>query len=173
MIRIHAPAKVNLALRVLAREDSGFHQLETLFSALEFGDVLTLQLGGSGITLNLDGLHLGPPEENLVYRAAKGFKELARVEEGMEIHLEKRIPIRAGLGGGSSDAAAILRGLHFLFPGRLGEETLLQLAASLGADVPFFLCGSGLALAWGRGDRILSLPALPSASVLLAIPPMG
>lgn len=173
MIRIHAPAKVNLTLRVLSRESSGFHQLETLFAVVEFGDVVTLSLRGSGISLTLDEPHLGPPEENLVYRAAKGFRELTGVDEGFEIHLEKRIPVQAGLGGGSSDAAATLRVLHSLFPGRIGGGPLLELAASLGADVPFFMGPSALALAWGRGDRLLSLPALPKAPVLLAIPPQG
>lgn len=173
MIRIHAPAKVNLSLRVLSRESSGFHQLETLFAALEFSDLISFSLRGSGISLSLDGPHLGPPEENLVYRAAKGFRELTGVDEGLEIHLEKRIPVQAGLGGGSSDAAATLRALDFLFPGRIGEGALLELASSLGADVPFFMGPSSLALAWGRGDRLLSFPALPKAPVLLAIPPQG
>ncbi len=173
MIRIHAPAKVNLTLRVLARESSGFHQLETLFVALEYCDLITLQVRGSGISLEVDGPHLGPTEENLVYRAAKGFKALAGVDEGVQIQLEKHIPVQAGLGGGSSDAAAVLRALDFLLPGRVEEGKLLELAASLGSDVPFFMGPSGYALAWGRGDRILSLPPLPQAPVLLAVPPQG
>jgi 4-diphosphocytidyl-2-C-methyl-D-erythritol kinase len=173
VIRIHAPAKVNLALRILAREASGFHQLETVFAAVDFGDVLSVAVRGSGISLGLNGPHLGPPEENLVYRAASGFREVSGVREGLEIHLEKRIPVEAGLGGGSSDAAATLRALCALFPGQVGDRELLELAARLGSDVPFFLGPSPLALAWGRGDRLLSLTPLRETPVLLAIPPVG
>jgi len=177
VIRIPSPAKVNLSLRVLARENTGFHQLETLFAALDFGDSLSLALRGSGTILSVDrpptGASIGPPEQNLVYRAAQGFRDLAGVDEGFEIHLVKRIPVQAGLGGGSSNAAAILKGLQSVFPGRVSEKSLLHLAASLGADVPFFMGPTSLALAWGRGDRILSLPALPTAPVVLAIPPQG
>ncbi|MGW8265744.1 MAG: 4-(cytidine 5'-diphospho)-2-C-methyl-D-erythritol kinase [Longimicrobiales bacterium] len=173
MIRIHAPAKVNLFLRVLAREDSGYHQLETLFSGVEFGDSLSLEVGGSGISLETDGVDLGPQETNLVYRAAKGFLELAGQDVGLRIRLVKRIPTQGGLGGGSSDAGATLKALSALFPGRVGGEDLLALAGRLGSDVPFFLSPSPLALAWGRGDRLLALPPLPRVPVLLALPPLG
>ncbi|MCJ7629162.1 MAG: 4-(cytidine 5'-diphospho)-2-C-methyl-D-erythritol kinase [Longimicrobiales bacterium] len=172
MLKLHAPAKVNLFLRVLAQEKSGFHQLETLFTSLEFGDTLSMEAAPSGITLETDGPPMGPLEENLVYRAAKGFLEEGGVEGGVRIHLKKGIPLAAGLGGGSSDAGATLRGLRALFPGALGEEELLRLAGALGSDVPFFLSPSPLTLAWGRGDRLLPLPPLPPAPVLLALPPI-
>jgi len=172
MLKLHAPAKVNLFLRILAQEKSGFHQLETLFASLEFGDTITLEGASSGISLETDGPPMGPPEENLVYRAARGFLEEGGVVEGVRIHLKKRVPLAAGLGGGSSDAGATLLGLQTLFPGALGEEQLLQLAGALGSDVPFFLSPSPLTLAWGRGDRLLPLPPLPSAPVLLALPPV-
>lgn len=173
MIRILAPAKVNLFLRVLAREDSGYHQLETLFSGLEFGDSLSLDVRGSGIAVETEGLDLGPQETNLVYRAAKGFLELSGRDVGVEIRLVKRIPTKGGLGGGSSDAGATLKALSALFPGWVGGQDLLALAGRLGSDVPFFLSPSPLALAWGRGDRLLALPPLPRAPVLLAVPPLG
>ncbi len=172
MLKVHAPAKVNLFLRVLAQESSGFHQLETLFTALEFGDTLTLEGARSGITLETDGPPMGPPEENLVYRAAKGFLEEGGIGDGVRIHLKKRVPLAAGLGGGSSDAGAALLGLQSLFPGALGGEQLLHLAGTLGSDVPFFLSPSSLTLAWGRGDCLLPLPPLPPAPVLLALPPI-
>jgi hypothetical protein len=95
------------------------------------------------------------------------------VDGGVEIHLEKRIPVGGGLGGGSSDAAAALRGLQALFPAALTPEEVLRIAGSLGSDVPYFLCGSPLALAWGRGDRLLPLPPPPPAPVLLALPPVA
>lgn len=173
MIRIKAPAKVNLFLRIMAREESGFHQLETLFQALELGDSLTIRPGGRDIALRLDGPPLGTPEENLSYRAARGFRRLAGLEEGVEIHLKKKVPIRAGLGGGSSDAAAVLRVMDTLFPGQVNRKDLLSLAAELGSDVPFFLASSPLALAWGRGQRLLPLSCLPRAPVLVAVPPEG
>ncbi|MFH1764856.1 MAG: 4-(cytidine 5'-diphospho)-2-C-methyl-D-erythritol kinase [Gemmatimonadota bacterium] len=172
MLKLHAPAKVNLFLRVLVQEKSGFHQLETLFTSLEFGDTLTMEAAPSGITLETDGLPMGRLEENLVYRAAKGFLEEGGVEGGVVIHLRKGVPLAAGLGGGSSDAGATLRGLRALFPGAVGEEGLLRLAGALGSDVPFFLSPSPLTLAWGRGDRLLPLPPLPPAPVLLALPPL-
>jgi 4-diphosphocytidyl-2-C-methyl-D-erythritol kinase len=173
MLRVHAPAKVNFLLRVLAREESGFHQLETVFAALEFGDTVTLSRAPAGISLEVEGADLGPIVENLAYRAAKGFLELSGVTEGVSIRIYKRIPVKGGLGGGSSDAGATLRGLQTLFPGFVSGEELLELAGSLGSDVPFFLSPSPLALGWGRGDRVLPLPPLPPAPVLLAIPPVG
>jgi 4-diphosphocytidyl-2-C-methyl-D-erythritol kinase len=172
MLKLQAPAKVNVFLRVLAQERSGFHQLETLFTTLEFGDVLTLEEARSGIVLEVEGPPIGPLEDNLVYRAAKGFLEAGRVGGGVRIRLEKRVPMGAGLGGGSSDAGATLLGLQTLFPGSLGEEQLLLLAGTLGSDVPFFLSPSPLTLAWGRGERLLPLAPLPPAPVLLALPPL-
>jgi len=170
MLTLHPPAKVNLFLRVLAREESGYHQLETLFSTLEFQDTLTLERAPVGVSLQVEGASLGPVEENLVYRAAEAFLGEARVGEGVAMRLEKRIPPGAGLGGGSSDAGATLMGLRALFPGTVGMDRLLDMAGDLGADVPFFVSGSPIALGWGRGDRILPLPPLPSVPVLLALP---
>lgn len=172
MLTLHPPAKVNLLLRILARERSGFHQLETLFCTLEFADTLTLERATSGISLEVAGPPLGPVEENLVYKAANAFLRAGQIGEGVAIRLEKRIPPGAGLGGGSSDAGATLRGLRSLFPGSVGMSQALTLAGALGSDVPFFFSSSPLALAWGRGDRILPLPPLPAAPVLLALPPL-
>jgi 4-diphosphocytidyl-2-C-methyl-D-erythritol kinase len=173
VVRVHAPAKVNLVLRVLAREESGFHQLETVFAALEFGDTLTLAHARSGISVDTGGVELGPVEGNLAYRAAKGFLERCGIADGLTIQLQKRIPVKGGLGGGSSNAGATLRGLQALFPGFLSGEELMDLAGSLGSDVPFFVSPSPLALGLGRGDRILPLTPLPSLPVVLAIPPVG
>jgi len=171
-LELHAPAKVNLFLRVLEREQSGYHQLETLFCSLEFGDTLVLERAEPGITLEIDGPDICTLEENLVHRAAEAFLRLIGEGEGVRIGLRKRIPMGAGLGGGSSDAGATLRGLSELFPGKVDEAQLLKIAEGLGSDVPFFLSRSSLALARGRGDRIQSLPPLPSVPVLLALPPL-
>lgn len=173
MLTLSAPAKINLFLRVLAQENSGFHQLETLFAALEFCDTLTLSPEGQEVRLHVEGPPLGPIEENLVHRAATAFFREAGLKSGIRIHLEKRVPPGAGLGGGSSDAAATLLGLDSIFPGEVGREALLAIAGMLGSDVPFFLAESPLSLAWGRGDRLLPVDPLARAPVLLALPPVA
>ena len=170
-VRIAAPAKVNLRLCVLAREASGFHSLETLFCGISLADTLDIRLGVEGIELRIAGeQNLGPPDRNLCVRAAERFFSELRRPPRVEILLRKRIPAAAGLGGGSSDAAATLRALNHLHGEPLRPDTLLRLGAELGSDVPFFLCGSPYALAWGRGERLLSLPPLPPHPVLVVHP---
>ena len=173
MVEVRAPAKINLFLRVLAQETSGYHQLETLFCSVAFGDVVTLEHGPPGIVVETSGLTVGPPEENLVFKAAQAFFDASGIDGGVRIRLEKQTPLGAGLGGGSSDAAATLRGLRGLFPDALDPARLLDLASGLGSDVPYFLSPSPLTLAWGRGERMLPLEPLPSASVLLALSPLS
>jgi len=164
-----APAKINLRLRVLAREETGFHQLETLFCALGFADRLEIQ-DGDGLRLSVTGADVGPPEGNLVFRAARAFFRETGIDEAASIRLHKTIPAGAGLGGGSSDAASCLLALNQRFDRPLAPGTLLRIAADLGSDVPFFLVDSPIALAWNRGDRLLPLPPPPAAPVLLVIP---
>jgi 4-diphosphocytidyl-2-C-methyl-D-erythritol kinase len=167
---IDAPAKINLFLRVLAREESGYHQIETLFCALELVDTIEIERGGGGIALDVAGADLGDPRGNLVYRAADAFFAAAALPPRARIRLRKRIPHGAGLGGGSSDAAATLRLLDAMHGAPLGAAGLLRIAATLGADVPFFAAGRPLALAWGRGERMLALPPAPRREVLLLVP---
>lgn len=170
-VRLDAPAKVNLWLRVLAREASGFHTLETLFCALGLADTLEVRRAGRGIELEVEGgIDTGPPERNLVVRAAERFFDALGEAPTVQIRLRKRIPSAAGLGGGSSDAAATLRALNMLYGGAFPPDALLRMGAQLGSDVPFFLCGSPLALAWSRGERLLALPPLPLRPVLVAHP---
>lgn len=169
---IEAPAKVNLRLRVLAREESGFHSLETVFCAISLADELRIEEGGAGIRLRVEGGgDLGPPERNLAVRAAEAFFSEVGRSPAIEIFLRKRTPSAAGLGGGSSDAAAVLLALDALHGGPLPRSRLLQVGIALGSDVPFFLCGSPLALAWGRGERLLPLPPLRPLPVLIVVPP--
>jgi 4-diphosphocytidyl-2-C-methyl-D-erythritol kinase len=170
-VRVLAPAKVNLRLCILAREESGYHALETVFCALSLADTVTLTRGAPGIRLRVEGgVDTGPPEKNLAVRAAEAFHAALGEPPAIDLHLAKRIPSQAGLGGGSSDAAAVLRALDALHGRPLPPATLLQLAIGLGADVPFFLCGSPLALAWGRGERLMALPPPPPRPVLVAKP---
>lgn len=171
VIGLRAPAKINLRLCVLAREESGFHQLETLFCALELADIIEVHHGPPGLRLHVAGAQLGPASQNLAYRAAQLFFRTSGVDGDVDITLHKRVPVGGGLGGGSSDAVATLRALDALYAEPLGDATLLGLASELGSDVAFFLAGSPLALAWSRGERLLPLPPLPAAPVLLAVPP--
>jgi len=179
MLRLTAPAKLNLHLEILAREDSGYHQLETLFCELELADELEFSETAGGVALAVavddDNMRsaLGPDDDNLVLRAARLYQGETGTSGGVTIRLHKQIPVGAGLGGGSSDAAATLMALDRLNHERLGPEGRIRLAARLGSDVPFFLCGSPLALAWGRGDRLLPLEPLPPLPVLLLVPPLG
>lgn len=168
--RVTAHAKVNLILRVLAREESGFHTLETLFARLALGDSITVRITDAGRSVDCDTDIPGPREANLAYRAALAFAESTGWPSGFAIEIEKRIPIGGGLGGGSADAGAVLRALAALSPHQVREERLLAIAATLGADVPFLTTVAPLSLAWGRGERMLALPALPERDVLLVLP---
>lgn len=176
-ITLAAPAKVNLRLRVGPRGPSGYHDVDTLLVSLQLADIITVRRVGGASTLELAfGRPLtrlpdmGPAEENLAVRAARAFLERAGSGGGAEIRLVKRIPAGAGLGGGSSDAAAVLRGLDRLLPGLLTDGELMEIGAALGSDVPFFVTGAPLAHGAGRGDRITALPALPQRFLVVAIP---
>jgi 4-diphosphocytidyl-2-C-methyl-D-erythritol kinase len=174
-VTLTANAKVNLFLRVLSKEESGYHGIETLFCKISLADTLTVAeaQGRRGAELTSEGEDCGPPAENLATRAAQLVLEATGNSTGVTLHLVKRVPSKAGLGGGSSDAAAALEGTNQLLGNPIPRHELLQLAARLGADVPFFLSGASLALGWDRGDRLYRLPALPPAPGLLLIPPVG
>jgi 4-diphosphocytidyl-2-C-methyl-D-erythritol kinase len=122
------------------------------------------------VTLEVEGPDLGPAEENLAVRAARAVLEATGSRFGVVLRLTKRIPVRAGLGGGSSDAAAALHAVNALAGNAIPRHELLHLAARLGADVAFFASGAPLALAWGRGERLFRLPAPPAAPALIAVP---
>jgi 4-diphosphocytidyl-2-C-methyl-D-erythritol kinase len=169
-----ARAKVNLFLRVLSRETAGYHSIETLFCRIELADTLVARrVEAAGITLQVSGTDTGPSEANLALRAARAVQEALRRPFGVELTLTKRIPVGAGLGGGSADAAAALSAVNELAGSALPRAELLHLAARLGADVPFCLSDAPLAIGWGRGERMLSLPALPPAPILLVAPPVA
>jgi len=170
-VRIAAHAKVNLFLRILARETSGFHQIETAFALLELADELVVRRTDAGVALEVDGPDLGPVEQNLAVRAARAVLDATGNRFGVAIALSKRIPVRAGLGGGSSDAAAALHAVNMLAGNAVPRHELLHFAARLGADVAFFTGGAPLAVAWGRGERQFRLPAPPSLPALIALPP--
>jgi 4-diphosphocytidyl-2-C-methyl-D-erythritol kinase len=168
--RVLAHAKINLFLRILARESSGFHQIETAFTLLELADELVVRRTDSGVTLEVDGPDLGPSDENLAVRAARMVLDATGNRFGVAIKLIKRIPVRAGLGGGSSDGAAALHAVNMLAENAVPRHELHHFAAKLGADAAFFSSGAALALAWGRGERQFRMPAPPSLPALVAVP---
>lgn len=172
-VAIRAHAKANLFLRVLAREASGFHQLETLFTLLELHDELVVERTAGGVTLTTEGADTGPAQENLAYRAAARVLEATGSRFGVRLRLVKRIPVRAGLGGGSSDGAAALHAVNRLAEDAVPRHEILQFAAQLGSDVPFFASGAPTALAWGRGERLFRLRAPQAAPALLVVPRFG
>lgn len=161
-LQIFSPAKINLGLSVMGRRIDGYHELHTLFATLDVGDNLWLEAVPQGIEVEVQGalLPLGP--ENLVYRAAQHYLQALDEPGGVLIRLEKNLPIAAGLGGGSSNAAAVLRGLSVLYP---AEFHLPTMALRLGADVPFFLQG-GFAEGRGVGERLSALPPIEFHVVL-------
>ena len=169
-VRVAAHAKINLFLRILARESSGYHQIETAFALLELADELDVRRVDSDVALEVEGPDLGPMEDNLAVRAARAVLEATGNRFGVAIRLRKRIAVRAGLGGGSSDAAAALHAVNALAGNAVPRHELLHMAARLGADVAFFASGAPLALGWGRGERLFRLPSPPSAPVLVAVP---
>jgi 4-diphosphocytidyl-2-C-methyl-D-erythritol kinase len=177
--RVLAQAKINLFLRVLAREASGYHQIETLFCRLSLGDPVVVRVTPGSRSLECVGERvpatgLGPAEENIAWRAAVAYAKHAGWPLGFAIEIEKRIPVGGGLGGGSADAGAVLRALNVLNPAPLPAASLLAVSRSLGADVPFLTQEtSPLALGWGRGERLLTLPHLPPKVCWLFCPPFA
>jgi len=173
--RLHIPAhaKANLLLRVLSKDTSGYHSLETLFTLLELADELTVERTEDRIELVVEGADTGPMEQNLAYRAAEMVLDATGRHFGVRMHLVKHIPVAAGLGGGSSDGAAALHAINALADNAVPQHEILQFAARLGSDVPFLASGVPLALAWGRGERLFRLPPPPPAPALLVIPSFG
>jgi 4-diphosphocytidyl-2-C-methyl-D-erythritol kinase len=170
-----SPCKVNLLLNILGQRPDGFHELETVFHPVNLCDQLSFTSGGTGIQLTCNNPALPTDGSNLVQRAATKFLATAKISAGVRIHLEKHIPMAAGLGGGSGNAAVTLLGLNELFGSPLTATQLHALAATLGSDVNFFLQNKP-ALASGRGEKIEPLeevPALRGACFFLVHPGFG
>ncbi|MFL5470542.1 MAG: 4-(cytidine 5'-diphospho)-2-C-methyl-D-erythritol kinase [Gemmatimonadaceae bacterium] len=171
--RTLAQAKINLSLRVLGKNPDGFHSIETVFLRLELGDDVRVHIREQTRTLRCGVMRDQPPEENLAYRAAALYAEETGWPRGFEIVIKKRIPIGGGLGGGSSDAAAVLRILNTVSERPLPWKKLHALATRVGSDVPFLASDFVMALGWGRGENLLELRPLPSRDVQLFFPPFG
>jgi 4-diphosphocytidyl-2-C-methyl-D-erythritol kinase len=168
---LRASAKVNLVLEVLGKRPDGYHELSTVLQAVDLFDRLTVETAAA-LTLETSEPALPTDDRNLVMRAARLLRETAGIEAGARIVLDKRIPMAAGLGGGSSDAAATLWGLNRLWGLRWRRERLMELAVKLGMDVPFFL-GKGRALGTSRGEVLSPLPAVGGYALVLVNPGVG
>jgi 4-diphosphocytidyl-2-C-methyl-D-erythritol kinase len=170
-----SPCKVNLLLNILGKRPDGFHELETVMHPVNFFDEIHFERGGNGIQLACDEPALPVDSKNLIYRAADAFLKIHNPRAGVRIRLQKRIPLAAGLGGGSGNAATTLLALNELFDQPLSTAELTKLAPALGSDVPFFLQNRP-ALATGRGEKIQPLdffPALRGKAFLLIHPGFG
>jgi len=172
-VRIPAFAKINLRLDILGKRSDGFHELRTIFQTISLHDELRLRASQRpGVSLTIDGnesLAAEPAQKNLVYRAVKLLQRELKIRSGVEIELKKQIPAGRGLGGGSSDAAAALLGCLRLTGKTLELARLIEIAGSLGADVPFFLLG-GRALGISKGDEIYPLEDIPELHLLVVSP---
>ena len=153
-LHLQAPAKINLYLKVLGRRHDGYHELSSWMQKLKLADGITLSAVSTGIKLQCPGVDLAADETNLAHKAAALFLKKTGLKTGVEIELVKNVPIAAGLGGGSSDAAAVLTGLNTLFSTGLSDKELMELGLSLGADVPFFVSGCSAAIATGIGEKL-------------------
>lgn len=168
-LHVEAFAKINPSLVVVGKRTDGYHELDTVFQAIDLSDLLAFE-SANDIRLSVDVPGLTAGEDNLVVKAARLLRRECGVSAGAAIRLDKRIPWGAGLGGGSSDAAAALRGLAALWKLDVPVETLHRIALGLGSDVPYFLVG-GRARGRGRGEKLERLADGPTQGVLLLIPP--
>ncbi|MFP6582459.1 MAG: 4-(cytidine 5'-diphospho)-2-C-methyl-D-erythritol kinase [Candidatus Hydrogenedentota bacterium] len=171
-VRCQSYAKINLYLDVLSRRDDGFHNIETLFQSVSLCDELDCNPAESGLTMRIEGSDLEADEDNLVMRAARRLHEQFNVAQGAELVLRKRIPVAAGLAGGSGDAAAALLGLNRLWDVNASIGELEAIAAKLGSDVPYCLHGGTMA-GTGRGEHLKVLPAVEPSWFILAHPPIS
>ncbi|MBW2622209.1 MAG: 4-(cytidine 5'-diphospho)-2-C-methyl-D-erythritol kinase [Deltaproteobacteria bacterium] len=170
-LSLRAAAKLNLHLSILGRRTDGYHLLNMVMIKLSLADQINLiRRDGHGINLTIQGADLPTGRDNLIVKAAEDFYNATEIERGVEMTLQKHIPVAAGLGGGSSDAAATLKGLNELYGSPLTQNELFNLGLALGADVPFFLFSGSTAFVEGIGERISPAPALPTTHFLLVNP---
>ena len=171
-IRLLARGKINLALDVLGRRPDGYHDVAMVMQSISLGDELILEEAEEGIVVTSSDPLLPTGPANLAHRAAEAVRSLAGLARGIRIHIQKKLPVAAGLGGGSADAAGVLFGLNRMWNLNISHETLAELAVKLGADVPFCLTG-GTALAEGIGERLTPLPSLGRRWLVLVKLPLS
>ena len=170
-LELHSPAKLNLFLHIIGRRSDGYHLLQSVFQLIDWCDIVTLKLIPQNEVRRIDPIPGLAPEQDLVVRAANLLKDFCRIQTGVEIGLQKNIPMGAGLGGGSSDAATTLIGLNALWDLKLDKQTLRSLGLKLGADVPFFIFGKN-AFVEGIGEQIQEV-SLETQDFLVIFPNQG
>lgn len=169
IVRRKAYAKINLGLDVIRRREDGYHEVKMIMQNIGIHDELTFRKQAEGITLKIDRVDLPTDGNNLIYKTAKLIKEEYGITEGVRIDLKKRIPVAAGLAGGSTDAAAVFWGMNELFGLGMTQEKMCELGVRIGADVPYCIMG-GTAIAEGIGEKLTPLPDAPNAVILIAKP---
>ena len=172
MITEKAYAKINLSLDVTGKRPDGYHEVRMIMQTVDISDTLTFEKTDEGISIDVGGSDLPVDEDNLIYKAAKAVTDKCGITEGVKISLDKNIPIAAGMAGGSSDAAATLRGVNRLFDCGLSMDELRELGVKIGADVPYCVEG-GTVLAEGIGEKLTKLTQLPEYSLAVAKPEKG
>lgn len=174
-LRLKAFAKINLSLDIIGVQQNGYHIIETIMQSVSLHDliIITTNTSSNGIALTCSHPSLCSTENNTAYQAAKAFFTYCQTEmQAISIHIKKHIPSGAGLAGGSADAAAVLHGLNHLFGANLTLTQLCKIGATIGADVPFCICG-GTMLATGIGDKLSTIPPLPCCSIVICKPPIS
>lgn len=172
MIKVIAPAKINLFLDILGRLENGFHSLFMVMQAVDLCDEITVDKGEKGIALTCSDERLPQDESNIAHKAAKAFFEATGIEPNAVIHIEKKIPFEAGLAGGSADAAAVIVGLDELYGTKLSKQTMCEIGLTVGSDVPFCIKG-GTCIAQNRGEVLSRVKPLKKCYIVLAKPEKG
>ena len=169
-LRLRAHAKVNLFLNIVGKREDGYHNLETVFQSIGlYDDIIISEKPNQGIIVQCDHPDVPTNSKNIAYKAAQSLSDIVGGFSGLEIRIKKRIPVAAGLAGGSANAAAVLLGINELFAFKIKKTTLMQIGSNLGADVPFCLLG-GTAYGTGIGDILTSLTPIPEIPILLINP---
>ncbi len=172
MITLNAHAKINLSLDVLNKRDDGYHNLKMIMQTLQLHDIITIQEIESGIEIECEAPYVPTNNSNIAYKAAERVIQKYGLSVGVRIKIEKRIPVAAGLAGGSTDAAAVLKGINELFGLGMDQKSLMDIGKTIGADVPYCIVG-GTALAEGIGEIITPLPKMEAIPVILIKPRFG
>ena len=170
-IEVPAPAKINLSLDIKGKLSDGYHEVEMIMQSIALSDFIKITIVDTGIEIETESENIPPGKNNLAYKAAEIFLKRTGIIKGVNIQINKEIPVAAGLAGGSTDAAAVLTGLNKLFGTNLKKNELYEMASDIGSDVSFCLFG-GTALAYGRGEIIKTLPDIGIYNVLLIVPPV-
>jgi 4-diphosphocytidyl-2-C-methyl-D-erythritol kinase len=172
MISLDAYAKINLSLDVLNKREDGYHNLEMIMQTIQLYDTITISEIPSGVEIECPAKYVPNNSSNIAYKAAEAMINKYKLDAGVRIVISKKIPVAAGLAGGSTDAAAVIKGINMLFNLNIGQDELMQTGKSIGADVPYCIMG-GTALAEGIGEKLTALTSFNNVPILLIKPKIG